>query len=364
MNLEPVCREPHPPARRRGRGRRRRGSGARRTAGRAAGVGDPPHPAGRAGGGGRGDHHRARPGVGRASPARTRPRVRGDAAAGRPVAPTRGRRRRRTAAGRPRGRRRGDVADQPAHARPPQGTDRGSGRKRGAVGQRLAGAGGRRRAGTGRPLPETRTAARDGRAALHRLGSLANTHRRNRSMPVFDTPEPISVTVELGVGDLRIVTGDRADTVVEVRPSDPAKKGDVTAAEQTRVEYTGGRLLIKAPKSWRRYTPREAATRSTCRSSCRPAHSCEARPGWRRCAARVASASATTRPASAISSSTRRARCSSGPALATSPWNGPPATPRSPPGPARCGSTASTARRWSRTPTATSGSARSPETCG
>ena len=74
-------------------------------------------------------------------------------------------------------------------------------------------------------------------------------------MPVFDTPEPISVTVELGVGDLRVVAGDRADTVVEVRPTDPAKKGDVTAAEQTRVEYAGGRLLIKAPKNWRRYTP-------------------------------------------------------------------------------------------------------------
>jgi hypothetical protein len=41
-----------------------------------------------------------------------------------------------------------------------------------------------------------------------------------------------------------------------VRPSDPAKKADVTAAEQTRVEYAGGTLLIKAPKSWRRYTPR------------------------------------------------------------------------------------------------------------
>jgi|RhiMetdeSRZDD1v2_1073273.scaffolds.fasta_scaffold325332_1 DUF4097 and DUF4098 domain-containing protein YvlB len=75
-------------------------------------------------------------------------------------------------------------------------------------------------------------------------------------MPVFDTPEPISVTVELGVGDLRVVAGDRADTVVEVRPSDPAKKDDVTAAEQTRVEYAGGRLLIKTPKSWRHYTPR------------------------------------------------------------------------------------------------------------
>ena len=73
-------------------------------------------------------------------------------------------------------------------------------------------------------------------------------------MPTFDTPEPISVTVEFGVGDLRIVASDRTDTMVEVCPSDPAKKADVTAAEQTRVEYAGGRLLIKAPKNWRRYS--------------------------------------------------------------------------------------------------------------
>jgi hypothetical protein len=73
-------------------------------------------------------------------------------------------------------------------------------------------------------------------------------------MPTFDTPEPISVTVELGVGDLRIVASDRTDTMVEVRPTDAAKKADVAAAEQTRVEYAGGRLLIKAPRGWRQYT--------------------------------------------------------------------------------------------------------------
>jgi DUF4097 and DUF4098 domain-containing protein YvlB len=73
-------------------------------------------------------------------------------------------------------------------------------------------------------------------------------------MPSFDTPEPISVTLELGVGDIRIVASDRTDTIVEVRPSDEAKKSDVTAAEQTRVEYANGRLVIKAAKSWRKYT--------------------------------------------------------------------------------------------------------------
>jgi DUF4097 and DUF4098 domain-containing protein YvlB len=73
-------------------------------------------------------------------------------------------------------------------------------------------------------------------------------------MPTFDSPEPISVTLELGVGDIRIMASDRADTIVEVRPSDGTNNSDVTAAEQTRVEYANGRLLIKAPKGWRQYT--------------------------------------------------------------------------------------------------------------
>ena len=67
-------------------------------------------------------------------------------------------------------------------------------------------------------------------------------------MPTFDTPTPISLSVELGVGDLRIVAAERTDTIVEIRPSDPAKKSDVTAAEQTRVEFDGGKLSIKGPK--------------------------------------------------------------------------------------------------------------------
>ena len=70
-------------------------------------------------------------------------------------------------------------------------------------------------------------------------------------MPTFDTPEPIAVTLDVGVGDIQVVASDRTDTVVDVRPSDPAKKSDVTAAEQTRVEYASGRLLVKAPKAWK-----------------------------------------------------------------------------------------------------------------
>jgi DUF4097 and DUF4098 domain-containing protein YvlB len=74
-------------------------------------------------------------------------------------------------------------------------------------------------------------------------------------MTTFETPEPILVTIELAVGEIRIEASDRVDTVVEIRPSDSTKKSDVAAARQTVVEYAGGRLLVKAPKSWRQYTP-------------------------------------------------------------------------------------------------------------
>jgi len=67
-------------------------------------------------------------------------------------------------------------------------------------------------------------------------------------MPTFETPEPILATVEVPVGDLRIAARDRADTVVEVRPSDPSHEPDVHAAQQTRVEMTSDGLLVKAPK--------------------------------------------------------------------------------------------------------------------
>ena len=78
-------------------------------------------------------------------------------------------------------------------------------------------------------------------------------------MSTFDTPQPISVSTEFIVGDLMIVARDREDTVVEVRPADPSKEADVTAAEQTGVEYENGRLSIKAPKMWRRWTPSKGA---------------------------------------------------------------------------------------------------------
>jgi hypothetical protein len=67
-------------------------------------------------------------------------------------------------------------------------------------------------------------------------------------MPAFETLEPISVAIELAVGEVRLGASDRTDTVVHVRPADESHEPDVRAAEQTRVEYGAGRLLVAAPK--------------------------------------------------------------------------------------------------------------------
>jgi DUF4097 and DUF4098 domain-containing protein YvlB len=72
-------------------------------------------------------------------------------------------------------------------------------------------------------------------------------------MPHFDTPGPISATIDLAVGNLLVNAGDRSDTVVEVRPSDPDDEADVQAAEQTRVEYAKGTLVVRAPRTKARW---------------------------------------------------------------------------------------------------------------
>lgn len=69
-------------------------------------------------------------------------------------------------------------------------------------------------------------------------------------MQTFDTPQPISITMEVGVGDVRVVATARTDTVVDVRPTDPSNPRDVAAAEQTTVDFANGVLTVKAPLRW------------------------------------------------------------------------------------------------------------------
>ncbi|ADB49616.1 DUF4097 family beta strand repeat-containing protein [Conexibacter woesei] len=67
-------------------------------------------------------------------------------------------------------------------------------------------------------------------------------------MPTFETPQPITATIDVAVGDVRISAGAGTVTVVEVRPSDASNDEDVNVAGLTRVEYADGKLLVKAPK--------------------------------------------------------------------------------------------------------------------
>ncbi|EHR52455.1 hypothetical protein SacmaDRAFT_4267 [Saccharomonospora marina XMU15] len=64
-------------------------------------------------------------------------------------------------------------------------------------------------------------------------------------MPKFETPEPIIVTLDVSVANVRFVASERTDTVVEVVPTNENEPTDVKAAKQVRVEYSAGALLIK-----------------------------------------------------------------------------------------------------------------------
>jgi DUF4097 and DUF4098 domain-containing protein YvlB len=69
-------------------------------------------------------------------------------------------------------------------------------------------------------------------------------------MPTFDTPHPISVRLNLGfvVANVRVTASDRTDTAVDIRPVDAFSKPDLRIAEQTRIEYADGSLVVRAPK--------------------------------------------------------------------------------------------------------------------
>jgi hypothetical protein len=72
-------------------------------------------------------------------------------------------------------------------------------------------------------------------------------------MPTFDTPGPVSATIDVVAGDVRITAGDRDTTVVEVRPTDASSAEDLKAAQMTHVDHANDHVVVKAPRlrSWR-----------------------------------------------------------------------------------------------------------------
>ncbi|MBF6318037.1 hypothetical protein IU453_14830 [Nocardia cyriacigeorgica] len=74
-------------------------------------------------------------------------------------------------------------------------------------------------------------------------------------MPTFQTPDPITVDIDVACGDVTVTASERTDTVVEIRPTDPGDKDDVRAAEQIRVDFVAGKLTMKQQsRGWREVT--------------------------------------------------------------------------------------------------------------
>jgi hypothetical protein len=67
-------------------------------------------------------------------------------------------------------------------------------------------------------------------------------------MPTFPTSGPIHLNLDVSFGDVRVVASERDDATVEIRPRDPARKADVRAAEQVRIDFGDGRLLVKSAR--------------------------------------------------------------------------------------------------------------------
>ena len=71
-------------------------------------------------------------------------------------------------------------------------------------------------------------------------------------MRSFETPNPISVDIEIAAGSVHLIAGDRSDTTVVVNPTEQSRKADRDAVEKATIELSGGRLTVKTPK-WSSY---------------------------------------------------------------------------------------------------------------
>ena len=72
-------------------------------------------------------------------------------------------------------------------------------------------------------------------------------------MPTYNTPDAIDLAINLQVGAIEVVAGDRDDTVVTVSATNPARAVDRRGAEETKVDFDGQRVTITGPRprlSW------------------------------------------------------------------------------------------------------------------
>jgi len=68
-------------------------------------------------------------------------------------------------------------------------------------------------------------------------------------MTSFPTTGPISASIDIAWGDVRVVADGDGTTVVDVAPTDPANEKDRNAAEATTVACSDGRLRVVGPRN-------------------------------------------------------------------------------------------------------------------
>ncbi|MHA7306009.1 DUF4097 family beta strand repeat-containing protein [Arthrobacter sp. TMN-49] len=72
-------------------------------------------------------------------------------------------------------------------------------------------------------------------------------------MPIYNTPTPIDLAINVQIGLIEVFASDRTDTVVSVTATNPAKNVDRRGAEDTKVTFDGQRITITGPRprlSW------------------------------------------------------------------------------------------------------------------
>ena len=68
-------------------------------------------------------------------------------------------------------------------------------------------------------------------------------------MPRFTTPAPVALHVDVSGCSLRLRASATEETLVEVRPHNPSRQGDVDAAARIAVDHTQGRVTIRSPRT-------------------------------------------------------------------------------------------------------------------
>jgi hypothetical protein len=66
-------------------------------------------------------------------------------------------------------------------------------------------------------------------------------------MPAYESRTPIDADIDVSAGHIEVVASDRADTTVEVTPTNPGRSGDVSLARAATVAFEDNRLRVHVP---------------------------------------------------------------------------------------------------------------------